>query len=179
MVRGFVLITTLIIILMISMIALSGFRIQTIHLHAQSDKLYQEMINIEAKKMLDEIEENLLIAINNCLVKRQSAKIIASMPDSFWFQSPCRSERKSSTFFYVLEALGHHPCSMIISASGQRFSSRYYRISLAGFNKASNKGSLLLQRTIAVKGITDENCDEKPYAIHEGQQMQRQLIRQH
>lgn len=171
------LLTTLIIIFLLALLGMHSFRTEISHYQSYSQALLQRSAYFETKQALNEVQKNLLVASKTCLIRRQSVKTLANLPDTFWNKCLCQGDKKLIHYSYVVEMLEIDDCGIIKSQGEELQKAKYYRITIVSLIKGMKGVSIMLQRTVALKAGPSVFCKNNLHYLREGAQMQRQIMR--
>lgn len=192
--HGFVLISILILMLILSLFGLYALVSAGLSIKTQTDNWDEYNLRSTANAILKSIENKCGADTMHCYIHNTNPNFFTTQPLSFWQTQSCSGSFKHVRYYYVIENLGDDPCSMIIakkafmssSNAGQMKNSetvsndtiaQYYRITL--FSLIPHKAHILLQSTVA-KAKKSENVvcgDQGGHLVAMGKQMQRELIR--
>ncbi len=175
--RGFVLMAALMFLQMFSLLGVlllmtAMLQLKSTHHVWKSEKNAWLSLHIQT-----EIESRILQALPACIVTAMPSENIARMKKSWWKQNGCSGEKAGARYYFVIEALGTDPCSVMTDkANHQPTPVGFYRLSLYVNFTQERDAKIILQSTIARTEYTQSVCTEKLHQVSGTRQMRRQLI---
>jgi Tfp pilus assembly protein PilX len=172
--KGFVLISILVLLSVLTMIGLFAM-MQSVISQKSSRFEWQERTLFQiAQNILINIENNVLIELPDCLIEPLSQDEIVRKPLSWWETSSCAGNFHLFQYYYVVESRGMDACAKIDSLNGNdERRADYFRITLRVSSKQDS--TLFLQSTLVKPTITSIACHGTDYDVSIGQQRWRVL----
>lgn len=173
---GFVLITVLIFIQILSLTSLYGFMLAKANMRS-NDHLWQGyQYRLQGHKFLQQREAKIGQERVRCAINIVPAPILAQQSIEWWQLNTCSANVAGISYYYAVEFLGDDPCGVIgTNDNKQLLIASYYRISLYLVPDKLKGAKYLLQSTVALPVLQTIICQNKLHAVKSGRQMWREL----
>jgi len=173
--RGYVLITVLVFLQLLSCLGLYELASVSTTLRESQRYWSHELEVLKATDILTKLETNVLSGNLTCLVPNISSSELAKKPETWWEQKTCYQSH-SQAHYYMVESLGDDPCGIMSkNQSNQVITAHYYRITLLMIIDKIKGAKLILQSTLAKLGSDTLSCTEQMHRVILGRQMLRKL----
>jgi len=164
--EGFVLIWVLLIMQILMLLSLSG--IESIWLENKLNKslLQRYLMMNDLEQSLTMVEQKIQNRQIDCVIPLVSSIELAGKPFLWWQQSTCLGNLNSVNYYYVIERLSIDPC---IQIKYKHQIAELYRVTILGVS-LDQTSKAMLQSTIAVMGLSQEQCDGDILKVELGRQ---------
>lgn len=173
--RGYVLLTILVFLQVISMAGLfsltrARYILKTAYQHwlMQQDRQSSELALIDIESVV--LQRQLL-----CQLPVTTMQAIKDKTLAWWRQTGCEIIKNENEYRYVIEDLGLDVCARLKSAGDQPLVADYIRITLFVLPQ-DIKGAKILFQSVIVKAVASaKHCSETLHYVNQGRQMLREL----
>jgi hypothetical protein len=162
--RGFIFVTVLIILQMLSLNSLYVLMHAATIMKKNTHRWQSQQTEWFAYKLMNQLEANIEASSQVCDIPVMSAVDFSSQALSWWEANTCSDNRNEIRYYYAVEPLGEDACGVI-----NHHVASYKRITLNIPNQ------YLLQSTVAVPVISTAACQDHPHIVRAGRQMIRIL----
>ena len=180
--NGFVLLLVLIFLQIFTLMSLSSLRQILMHVKLLGAIWQRQELTINAENLLSDIENQLKNSKPICIIRPISTTKIIQAPAQWWAAKSCVGNFKTFKYYYVIEFLGHDPCSFILSNNKRdtKKNAYFYRISLLmkrGYtNNISHAPRVIMQSIFLKGGELTETCKLMPRFQSEGRKEWNELV---
>lgn len=169
---GFVLLVVLVFLQFFILLSLFGLTNVKLMLKASYDNQGYDRLLLAAKQFLFALSNDKNV-IANCDIPISEPASIAMQTKSWWQMHACSDNYNGIQYYYVVEALGAYPCTMIIDGNST-YIAKFDRITLLA-ESTNWDGHVILQSTKATPSKEQMKCAQTVHFIKEGRQMFREI----
>lgn len=163
--RGFILLTVLIFLQILSLSSLYSLMHITSVTKKNTQQWQSQNTQWRAYQIIKKLEMRVAASSQISIIPVMAAVDISHQSLSWWELNTCSDNLGEIRYYYAVELLGSDMCGRI----NNQFAATYMRITLNIPNQS------LLQSTIAVSGAETPACQGKPHLVYLGRQMVRVL----
>jgi hypothetical protein len=173
--RGYILLTILVFLQVISMAGLFSLARARYILKAAYQHWLMQENGHRSQLVLADIESEVLQRQLLCKLPITTMQDIKDKPPAWWRQTGCEMIRNENEYRYVIEDLGLDVCARLKSISEQPLAADYIRITLFALPQ-DIKGAKILFQSVIVKAVAStKNCSMTLHYVNQGRQMLRDL----
>lgn len=165
--QGLVLIVVLFMLEVFALLGLYAIKSNSWEMRMAREYWQKQQMLLMAERALSDAEKNVLTA--RCRIPITSASVLVRQPFAWW-HTACTGESVAFEYYYVFEVMGLDACIEVGDGVAD-----YYRLSLLVVPKGDVRAKLLLQSTVATRGVGGE-CEGNKHIGKLGRQSWRILL---